>query len=191
MIQISEITNFKERVHFLYPEGSKYLPYTFSTSKKLIFSPQALKNIKKIIGLKPAYIITGYPGENDLILAKYLKIPCICGNPIKAVSFSRKKGSRDLFLKCDLPIPPSSSRFTNEEEFLNELVLLIYENQNITTWLFKVNNEFGGRGLATFALDPARLLNGLKSSKSANGMPEEISEFRSIIKNVIILFKFH
>lgn len=171
-------------MHFLYPEGSKFLPYTFSTSKKLLFSPQALKKIKKIIGLRPAYIITGYPGENDLNIARYLKIPCFCGNPIKAAEFSRKTGSRELFLKSQLPIPPSSSCFKNEEEFLNELVILLYENQNITTWLFKINHEFGGRGVASFTIDTLRLINGLKISKHYNGMPEQVSELRSIIKNV-------
>jgi len=184
VLQISELVAFKDRVHFLYPEGSKYLPYTFSTSKKLLFSPQALKTIKKIIGLKPAYIITGYPGENDLNIAKHLKIPCFCGNPITAANFSSKKGSRELFLQCNLPIPPSSSKFSNEEEFLNELVLLIYENQNISTWIFKINNEFVGRGIATFTLDTARLINGLKANKTLIGIPEEISEFHTIIKNV-------
>jgi len=184
VIQIGDLVNFKEKVHFLYPEGSKFLPYTFSTSKKLLFSPHALKQIKKIIGLKPAYIITGYPGENDLNLAKCLKIPCFCGNPTKAAAFSRKTSSRELFLQCELPIPPSSSNFKTEEEFLNELVILLYENPNITTWLFKINNEFNGRGIASFTLDTSRLLNGLKVSKIHKGLPDEMQEFHAIIKNV-------
>lgn len=191
------MVNFKEKVHFIFPEGSNYLPYNFSTSMKLLFSPCALKQIKKIIGLKPAYIITGYPGENDLKLAKILKIPCFCGNPVKASVFNKKVGSRELFLKCNLPIPPSSSRFTNEEEFINELVLLIYRNPNINTWLFKINNEFGGRGIASFTVDTLRLLNGLKSKNNYNqnsntthsnvdtkDFSDELEEFYSIIKNV-------
>ena len=134
--------------------------------------------------MKPAYIITGYPGDNDLNLAKCLKLPCFCGNPTKAAAFSRKTGSRELFLQCELPVPPSSSRFKTEEEFHNELVILLYENPNITTWLFKINNEFNGRGIASFTLDTSRLLNGLKVSKIYKGMPDEIQEFLAIIKNV-------
>lgn len=85
-------------------------------------------------------------------------------NPLKASEFSRKVGSQELFLKSNLPIPPSSSHFTNEEEFLNELVLLLYRNPNINTWLFKINNEFGGGGggIASFTVDTLRLFNGLK-----------------------------
>lgn len=155
---------------------------------KLLLSPKALQLIKKIIGLKPSYIITGYPSEKDLKLAKALKIPCFCGNPLQSAAFSLKKGSLELFRKCDLPVPPSSSRFSNKEEFLNELVLLLYSNPNITTWLFKINNEFLGRGVATFTVDTLRLLNGMKTNKKNSSTSEEINEFYSIIKNVDCVF---
>ena len=46
-----------------------------------------------------------------------------------------------------------------EQDIFNKLTVLIVKYPKIQTWIFKVNDEFNGRGTATFSLENIRALN--------------------------------
>ncbi len=54
------------------PENLDKLPSHFSLSKKLLYSPKAIKRILKIVRGKVSYIVPGYPSNDDVKLANEL-----------------------------------------------------------------------------------------------------------------------
>jgi len=46
ILELGEVPNFKDRIHFVWPENFKKFPSHTSLSKLLLFSPKALKRIK-------------------------------------------------------------------------------------------------------------------------------------------------
>lgn len=162
---------------------SERFPYTFSTIKKLLYSPKSIREIRKIVGSKPAYIVSGIPSEDDIHLACLLKIPYFNGNPLNCQFFSTKIGSRKIFESCEIPVALGEYDFNSLDELYDKLALLILKNPNINKWVFKINDEFGGRGIATFSTDFQKLLSQAKISKADE---KDQTQFISILKNVKI-----
>lgn len=55
--ELGDLKNFKDRLHFIYPENTKRFPSHFSLSKLLYYSPKSLKQLKSIIQNKNGYIV--------------------------------------------------------------------------------------------------------------------------------------
>lgn len=160
---------------------SEKFPYTFSTIKKLLYSPKSIREIRKIVGSKPAYIVSGIPSEDDIELACLLKIPYSNGNPLNCQFFSTKIGSRKIFESCEVPVATGEYNFKNLEDLYNKLAILILKNPNVNKWVFKINDEFGGRGNAILATDFQKLLSQSKINRTDE---KDQIQFISILKNV-------
>lgn len=52
-----------------------------------------------------------------------------------------------------MPTPISSVDIYDEQEFIHSLARLISKNLYVSTWIFKIDDEFGGRGTASLNLD--------------------------------------
>ena len=50
-------------------------------------------------------------------------------------------------------MPPYADDFENEDDIFNKLTVLVAKHPTIKTWVFKINNEVGGRGIAYIPLD--------------------------------------
>ena len=61
---------------------------------------------------------------------------------------STKSSAKRMFNAIEVPTAPSSYEIYDEREFVNSLTLLIVNNPTIKRWIFKIDDEFGGRGIA-------------------------------------------
>lgn len=109
-----------------------------------------MKSIKKIIEDRQCYIVPGRTNKNDLKLSMKLSVPLLGGDPSLSGELCTKTGARDILMKANIPIPIGSNLIKGDEElFYTTLAELICNNFNIDTWIFKVNDEFNGRGSAS------------------------------------------
>lgn len=81
ILELAEIPNYRERLHFVWPENHLNFPSHFSTSRLLMYSPKCLKRIKSIIKNRVSYIVPGYPSNDDIKLSHALGIPLMSGEP--------------------------------------------------------------------------------------------------------------
>ena len=153
VLDLGEIHDYKERLHFVWPENHVNFPSHFSTSRLLLYSPKALKRIRTLTKGKPAFLIPGYPSNDDIKLAFELKIPIFSGDPQKHFSNSSKSAAKRLFLGCEIPCPPGAYEIYDEKELINSLTILIANNITINNWIFKIDDEFNGRGIAWFSVN--------------------------------------
>jgi IQ domain-containing protein H len=127
--------------------------------------------------------VNGYPCVEDIDLAIRLEIPLFNGNPEKSKIVSSKSGSVSLLKSVDIPTAPSRGSFKNEKEILRGLAELTYDYKAIMTWVFKIDEEFNGRGIATLNLETVKIINQLRENK---GIPREnaIISIEEILSNV-------
>jgi len=55
--ELGDISNYKERLHFICPENIAKFPKKFSLAKLLYYSPRALRQIKNIVNYRSAYLV--------------------------------------------------------------------------------------------------------------------------------------
>lgn len=148
VLELGEVSNYKNRLYFVNPENHSKFPSHFTTSKLLQFSPKAIKRIKLLIKNKVAYLVPGWPCNDDIKLADLLNIPIFSGNCQQNLVMSTKSASKRLFNSLEIPTSPGSYEIYDEKEFINSLALLIANNLSINVWVFKIDDEFHGRGIA-------------------------------------------
>jgi len=153
VLDLGEIHNYKDRLHFVWPENHINFPSHFTTSRLLLYSPKAMKRIQSLIQGKNAFIVPGFPSNDDIKLAVQLKIAIFSGDPQKHFNTSNKSAAKRLFLSCEIPCPPGAYEIYDEKELINSLTILIANNININTWIFKIDDEFNGRGIAWFSVN--------------------------------------
>ena len=112
VLELGGIENYSARVHFITPEYTGHFPPHFPTNKLLLYSHFALKQILTLIKNKPAYLVAGYPAEEDLHLCHYLNVPLLGGDPQSAYFSSTKCGARSIFEACNIPIAPAITNLT-------------------------------------------------------------------------------
>lgn len=56
----------------------------------------------------------------------------------------------EIFHECGFPVPPYSALIYKESDIVPHLTKLILENSHVERWVFKIDNEFSGRGIAFF-----------------------------------------
>lgn len=61
-----------------------------------------------------------------------------------------------------LPVAPYSCNIFKSEEIVTRLAQLILDNVHIDRWVFKINGESNGRGLAYFDLNSIKAFKKLK-----------------------------
>lgn len=75
IFELGEMSNFRDRVHFIWPENYERMPSTFATCKVLYYSNLAMNRIKELIAHKIAYIVPGSASQELNLLAHYLQVP--------------------------------------------------------------------------------------------------------------------
>lgn len=79
-----------------------------------------------------------------------LGVPLFSGDYLKLQNFSKKSGSKRLFEECRLPTAPGADEIIDEEDLVNKLTILVAKYTNVNRWVFKVDGEMRGRGIASF-----------------------------------------
>lgn len=91
-------------------------------------------------------------------------MPILSGNP-DTMYFSHKSGAKRIFAQADIPMPIGAHDIYNEKDFYDNLTKLISNNLYVNTWIFKIDDEFGGRGHASLAVDGIKTIVELRKHK--------------------------
>lgn len=95
----------------------------------------------------------GIASIDDIKLSIRLAIPILCGQPSKQHLYSTKSGAKKIFQLADVPSPICQVDIYDETEFVHSLAQLIAKNLYVSTWIFKIDDEFNGRGHAYLNVD--------------------------------------
>ena len=68
----------------------------------------------EIIGKQPAYLVPGVPSFDDLKLCSRMNLCLYSGMPTDNLKYSKKSFAKQLFLECDIPVPPASNDVQSE-----------------------------------------------------------------------------
>ena len=97
---------------------------------------------------KVAYIVPGYMHQDDLYLADKFDVPILGCTPNVCRMFSRKTGIHRIFESARVERAPGEYAVHSKQHFYECLAKLVTENLHITRWLFKIDENFDGRGTA-------------------------------------------
>jgi hypothetical protein len=97
LLQIGGIPDPGSRFKIIVPENAPLFPSHFSLSSMLLYSPIALKRVRRYVTGKQAYIVPGVVGPEDRLLALLLKAPVMGPPPSVASLFATKSGAKRIF----------------------------------------------------------------------------------------------
>ena len=97
LLQIGGIPDPGSRFKIIVPENAPLFPSHFSLSSMLLYSPIALKRVRRFVTGKQAYIVPGVVGPEDRLLALLLKAPVMGPPPSAASLFATKSGAKRIF----------------------------------------------------------------------------------------------
>lgn len=184
ILELVEIEEPSKRFHLVVPENYTKFHENMSLAQALMYSPKACKQITNLINDRQAYIVPGKISQFDIKLSIQLGVPILAGEPEKATTFSSKSGAKRIFQKCDIPIPVSAYDIYNPLEFENALSRLIANNLDVNIWMFKMDDEFGGRGHASINVDNIRTVVELRKKK-VNMTDSMIGRLREVLNKVL------
>ena len=167
------IKNINQRVTFLIPDATDYLPLNYSLSKLLFFSKKTLQKIKNLVKNKNSYIIPGIIGDIEEQLSLALNIPILM-SPENNTDLIINKSSLKTFLeKNNIPFPISAWDIITQDEFYSSLVHLISSYPNINIWIFKTNYDRNSIGIAYLNTDKIDLINQFRHDLKLRKTSEE------------------
>lgn len=106
------------------------------------------------------------------------------GEPEKTNIYQTKSGAKRIFQQADIPTPISAYDIYDRAEFESSLARLIANNLYINTWIFKIDDEFNGRGHASLHVENVRTITELRKKKVE--MTESIIEkLLEVLKKVL------
>jgi len=139
----------------------------------LLFSSRSLENIRRKIANKNAYIVPGIVSRNEYFLSNILNCPILSDEFDLIQTLFTKSGSKRVFEINNIPFPISAWDIQTESEFYETLADLIRKYLHVNVWLFKIDNEINGRGIAYLQLDKIQSYVELKKERTTNSISEE------------------
>ena len=121
-------------------------------------------SIQAMIGARNAYIVPGEVDEQDVLLSLEMKLPLFCGDLVQMQFATLRSGAKRIFELSDIPVPPSRYDIGTSDQFFESLGKLILSELLVNTWIFKVDTEKSGKGMATINLSDMKYLNHLRNN---------------------------
>lgn len=159
-------TDVWNRVHFIVPEHlESFGHHRLSLASLLKYSPQALRQIKSIIGGHQAIIVPHVPSHEDLEVADLLgktydncqlwyvqvldilDVPLLGAEPSLIRLYSTYSGRQQLFSAAEVTTPPHIKEVYSVEQLLDGLSWLVVNFLSVRRWLFKIDHHVHGRGI--------------------------------------------
>eukprot|EP00965_Chrysotila_dentata_P048382 1604732-Pleurochrysis_carterae.AAC.1 len=79
-----------------------------------------------------------------------LRLPLLAPEPKVAAIFGTKSGAKRIFQAAQVNTPPGAHDIYDEKHFYSALAQLICTHLDVPRWVFKLDDETGGRGCAYF-----------------------------------------
>ena len=171
VLEIGGVDEPQKRYKVVVPENYHRFPSQFSLTSLLLYSPRALRRIANYCRGKPAYIVPNVVGPEELRLSMALGIPLLAPEPRVAALFGSKSGAKRIFHAAQVNVPPGAHDLYDEPDLLGALAQLIAMHLDVPRWVFKLDDEFGGRGHAH--LDVAALPCYAQLLREHDQAPEE------------------
>ncbi|CAF2085568.1 unnamed protein product [Rotaria magnacalcarata] len=141
--------NTNERFVIIVPEALNRFPgQNMCLASLLKYSPKALKQIKKLIKDRSTYLVTGISHMDDLYISEYLDISIYGCEPESSYLYSTKSGSKRIFKSSNVPMPYGEYDIYNQKRLLESLAQLIVEHLDVQRWIFKIDDNYDGLGIA-------------------------------------------
>ncbi|CAF3362603.1 unnamed protein product [Rotaria socialis] len=141
--------NASDRFMIVVPEALNSFPmHNMCLATLLKYSPRALKRIKNLIKGRESYIVTGVSHPDDLYISEYLNIPMFGCEPEASYLYSTKSGSKRIFEASKVPMPFGEYDIYNQQHLFESLAQLIVEHLDVQRWLFKIDDDYDGLGIA-------------------------------------------
>ena len=148
ILEIGGVAEPTKRFKIVVPENHARMPRSLSLTSLLLYSPKALKRIKRFCRGRPAYIVPNMIGPEERKLSLALNIPLLAPEPHVAALYSSKSGAKRIFASAHVNTPPGVHDLYEEGGLLAALASLMCTHLDVPRWIFKLDDEFGGRGIA-------------------------------------------
>lgn len=101
-----------------------------------------------------------------------------------------KSGSKRVFELTNMAFPISAWDIRTEEEFYNSLIDLIKKYLTVNIWIFKMDTEVNGRGIAYIQLEKIKSFVELRKERQSGIIDDDMFELglRDFIKKVFLYF---
>lgn len=76
-----------------------------------------------------------------------------------------KSGAKRIFQLADVPVPIGAYDIFTFDDFAKQLTRLVAHNLYINTWIFKIDDEFNGRGHASLNVETMKTVQELRKKK--------------------------
>lgn len=184
ILELVEIEHPEKRFTIIVPENYNKFSEHLSLTQALLYSPAALNKVKELIQGKLSYIVPGKPNKHDVMLSQHLRVPIMSGNPSITQALSTKSGAKRIFQLADVPVPVGAYDIYSYDDFCHQLTKLIANNLYINIWIFKIDDEFNGRGHASLNVEMVKTIIELRKKKVE--MTESIvRKLEEVIKKIL------
>ncbi|CAG9462313.1 unnamed protein product [Pedinophyceae sp. YPF-701] len=113
ILSVCGVDSPDRRYRIVVPENLGAIPLHLSLTSTLLYSPKAMARMRLFIGSRPAYIVGGAMGKEDMDLAVAMGLPIFGPHPLRAAAMRRKSKRRRMLRLSQVNMAPGVELPTN------------------------------------------------------------------------------